>query len=324
MPRSLVNIPPVTNEPVLSYAPGSPERAELKSTLEEMRAVAPELPMWIGSERVATGNLVDLTVPHDSSHVLARYHEGDASHVTRAIDAALAAREEWGRTPWEDRAAIFLKAADLIAGPYRARINAATMLGQSKNAFQAEIDSVCELADFLRFNCAFMKEIYADQPISPEGTWNRVEYRPLEGFVFAIPPFNFSSIALNLATAPALMGNTVVWKPSYQTNLVAQIYMEVLHEAGLPDGVINMVYVPGREAGSVALTHPDLAGIHFTGSTGTFQHMWKTIGENIRNYRSYPRIVGETGGKDFVLAHGSADPTAVSVALARGAFEHVG
>ena len=324
MPRSLVNIPPVTNEPVLSYAPGSPERAELKSALNEMRGVAPELPMWIGSERVETGNLVDLTVPHDSSHVLARYHEGDASHVTQAIDAALAAREEWGRTPWEDRAAIFLKAAELIAGPYRARVNAATMLGQSKNAFQAEIDSVCELADFLRFNCEFMKEIYADQPISPEGTWNRVEYRPLEGFVFAIPPFNFSSIALNLATAPALMGNTIVWKPSYQTNYVAQIYMEILHEAGLPEGVINMIYVPGREAGKVALSHPDLAGIHFTGSTGTFQHMWRTIGENIENYRSYPRIVGETGGKDFVLAHNSADPKAVAVALARGAFEYQG
>ncbi len=324
MPRSIVTIPPVLNEPVLSYAPGSPERSSLKKELEKMRSEVPELPMWIGSERVETGKLVDLRVPHDTSHVLARYHEGGEEHVRQAIDAALAARKEWGRMAWEDRAAIFLKTADLIAGPYRDRINAATMLGQSKNAFQAEIDAVCELADFLRFNCEFMTEIYEDQPFSPEGTWNRVEYRPLEGFVFAVPPFNFSSIAANLACAPALLGNTVVWKPSYQTNLVCQIYMEVLHEAGLPDGVINMIYVPGRVAGEVALSHPDLAGVHFTGSTGTFQHMWRTIGEKIESYRSYPRIVGETGGKDFVLAHNSADPIAVATALTRGAFEYQG
>ena len=324
MGRSIVTIPPVKNEPVLSYAPGTPQRASLKKELERMRSEARELPMWIGSERVETGNLVELRVPHDTEHVLARYHEGGEEHVRQAIDAALAARQEWGRMAWEDRAAIFLKAADLIAGPWRDRINAATMLGQSKNAFQAEIDAVCELADFLRFNCEFMTEIYADQPYSPDGVWNRVEYRPLEGFVFAVPPFNFSSIAANLACAPALLGNTVVWKPSYQTNLVCQIYMEILHEAGLPDGVINMIYVPGRVAGDVALKHPDLAGVHFTGSTGTFQHMWRTIGENIQNYRSYPRIVGETGGKDFVLAHSSADPVAVATALTRGAFEYQG
>jgi 1-pyrroline-5-carboxylate dehydrogenase len=225
---------------------------------------------------------------------------------------------------WEDRAAIFLKAADLIAGPWRFRVNAAAMLGQSKNAFQSEIDAVCELVDFLRFNAQFMTEIYSDQPISPPGFWNRMEYRPLEGFIFAVPPFNFASIAANLACAPALMGNTVVWKPSYQTNHIAQIYMEILHEAGLPDGVINMIYVPGRIAGDVALSHPDLAGVHFTGSTGTFQHMWRTIGKDIASYRSYPRIVGETGGKDFVLAHSSADPDQVATALSRGAFEYQG
>lgn len=324
MSRSIVTIPPVQNEPVLSYAPGTPQRASLKKELEKMRSEVPELPMWIGSERVETGDLVELRVPHDTDHVLARYHQGGEEHVRRAIDAALAARQEWGRMAWEDRAAIFLKAADLIAGPYRDRINAATMLGQSKNAYQAEIDAVCELADFLRFNCEFMTEIYADQPSSPEGTWNRIEYRPLEGFVFAVPPFNFSSIAANLACAPALLGNTVVWKPSYQTNFVCQIYMEALYEAGLPDGVINMIYVPGRVAGEIALSHPELAGVHFTGSTGTFQHMWRTIGENIESYRSYPRIVGETGGKDFVLAHNSADPIAVATALTRGAFEYQG
>ena len=322
--RARVTIPPVTNEPVLSHAPDSPERDELTKTIASIKSETPDLPMWIGSERVETGDLVELRPPHETSHVLARYHQGNESHVNQAIDASLAARKEWGRMDWEDRAAIFLKAADLIAGPWRSRINAVTMLGQSKNVYQSEIDAVCELADFLRYNVEFMVDIYEDQPMSPPGFWNRSEYRPLEGFVFAIPPFNFASIALNLATAPALLGNTVVWKPSYQTNYIAQIYMEILHEAGLPDGVVNMVYTPGRMTGDIALAHRDLAGIHFTGSTGTFQHIWRSVGENVTGYRSYPRVVGETGGKDFVVAHESADPIQVATALSRGAFEYQG
>ena len=324
MPRSLASIPPVVNEPVLPYAPGTAPREELKRALKLAKGDAPDLPMRIGGKDVETGTLVELRPPHETAHVLARYHEGDASHVTMAIDAAMAAQKEWGATPWEDRAAIFLKAADLIAGPRRALTNAVTMLGQSKSAYQAEIDAVCEFVDFLRFNVQFMTEIYADQPISPPGVWNRMEYRPLEGFVFAVPPFNFTSIAGNLACAPALLGNTVVWKPSYQTTFAARLYLDALIAAGLPDGVINMINVPGRIAGEVALTHPDLAGVHFTGSTGTFQHMWRTIGENIAGYKSYPRIVGETGGKDFVVAHPSADAQAVVTALSRGAFEYQG
>ena len=324
MPRSIAYPPPVTNEPVFGYAPGSAERKALKETLQELKSEAPELPMWIGGERVETGNLVELRPPHEREHILCRYHEGDESHVRRAIDAALAARKEWGNMPWEDRAAIFLKAAELISGPYRSRVNAVTMLGQSKNAFQSEIDAVCEFIDFLRYNTQFMTEIYTDQPISPPGFWNRMEYRPLEGFIFAVPPFNFTSIAGNLACAPALLGNTVVWKPSYQTNYAAQLYMEIFHKAGLPPGVINLIYTPGKTAGDVALAHPDFAGVHFTGSTGTFQHIWRTIGENVTGYRSYPRIVGETGGKDFVLAHPSADAREVATALSRGAFEYQG
>ena len=324
MARSIAYLPPVANEPVLSYAPGSAEREELKKTLIALKSETPELPMWIGGERVETGNLIELRPPHERGHVLCHYHEGGEEHVHQAINAALAAQKKWGQTPWEDRASIFMKAADLISGPYRARVNALTMLGQSKNAFQSEIDAVCEFADFLRYNNEFMTEIYEDQPFSPPGFWNRMEYRPLEGFIFAVPPFNFTSIAGNLACAPALLGNTVVWKPSYQTNYAAQLYMEILHAAGLPPGVINLIHVPGRIAGGVALSHRDLAGVHFTGSTGTFQHMWQTIGENIAGYRSYPRIVGETGGKDFVLAHPSANAQEVVTALSRGAFEYQG
>ena len=324
MARSIAYLRPVANEPVFDYAPGSPERKELKETLTALKNEAPELPMWIGGERVETGRLVELQPPHERGHVLCHYHQGDETHVNQAIDAALAAQKEWGRTPWEDRAAIFLKAADLISGPYRAKVNAIAMLGQSKNAFQSEIDAVCEFVDFLRYNAEFMTEIYEDQPSSPPGFWNRMEYRPLEGFVFAVPPFNFASIAGNLACAPALLGNTIVWKPSYQTNYIAQLYMEILHAAGLPPGVINLIYAPGRVAGGVALTHPDLAGVHFTGSTGTFQYMWRTIGENIVGYRSYPRIVGETGGKNFVLVHPSANAQEVVTALSRGAFEYQG
>lgn len=324
MSRSIATLPPIHNEPVHPYEPGSKAREVLKQTLKTMKSEAPELPMWIGGKKVETGKLVELRPPHETGHVLCRYHEGDGEHVRQAIDAALAAREEWGNTSWEDRTAIFLKAADLISGPYRARLNAATMLGQSKNAFQSEIDAVCEFIDFLRFNAQYMVEIYADQPFSPAGVWNRMEYRPLEGFIFAVPPFNFTSIAGNLACAPALLGNTVVWKPSYQTNYAAQVIMEVLMEAGLPAGVINLIHTPGREAGDIALPHPDLAGVHFTGSTPTFQHIWRTIGQNVAGYRSYPRIVGETGGKDFVLAHPSADPRQVATALSRGAFEYQG
>ncbi|MCE2504040.1 MAG: L-glutamate gamma-semialdehyde dehydrogenase [Chlorobi bacterium] len=324
MARSIAYLRPVANEPVFDYAPGSPERKELKETLTALKNEAPELPMWIGGERVETGRLVELQPPHERGHVLCHYHQGDETHINQAIDAALAAQKEWRRTPWEDRAAIFLKAADLISGPYRAKVNAIAMLGQSKNAFQSEIDAVCEFVDFLRYNAEFMTEIYEDQPSSPPGFWNRMEYRPLEGFVFAVPPFNFASIAGNLACAPALLGNTIVWKPSYQTNYIAQLYMEILHAAGLPPGVINLIYAPGRVAGGVALTHPDLAGVHFTGSTGTFQYMWRTIGENIVGYRSYPRIVGETGGKNFVLVHPSANAQEVVTALSRGAFEYQG
>ncbi len=320
MSRAIAHLPTAQNEPIYSYEPGSAARESLKKTISQVKSEAPELPMWIGGKKVETGNLTELRPPHETSHLLCTYHEGDASHVRQAIDAALEARKDWGNWAWEDRAAIFLKAAELISGPWRDRLNAVTMLGQSKNAFQSEIDAVCEFIDFLRFNTEYMRDIYTDQPYSPKGVWNRMEYRPLEGFVFAIPPFNFTSIAGNLACAPALLGNTVVWKPSYQTNYAAQVIMEVLMEAGLPDGVINLIHTPGREAGEAALPHRDLAGVHFTGSTGTFQHIW----ENIGGYRTYPRIVGETGGKDFVIAHPSARPEQVITALSRGAFEYQG
>lgn len=324
MANAFFEIPPVHNEPVSAYAPGSKERAELKATLQHIKSATPDIPMRISGKSIETGNLVAMHPPHEKQHTLYRYHNGTGEHVQQAIAAALAARNQWAAMPWEERAAIFLRAADLLAGPYRATMNAITMLGQSKNAFQSEIDAVCELVDFLRFNVLFMTEIYRDQPYSPAGTWNRMQYRPLEGFVFAVPPFNFTSIAANLACAPALLGNTVVWKPSHQTNYASHLMMNILEEAGLPAGVINLIYTDGKVAGDIALTHPDLAGLHFTGSERTFRSMWKTIGTSIETYKTYPRIVGETGGKDFVVAHASADARAVATALARGAFEYQG
>ena len=324
MSTGFFHVPVPKNDPVLSYAPGSPERAALKKALAEARAKVIDVPMYIGGEEVRSEKKKALTPPHDHKHILGHFYEGDKSHVEQAINAALAAKELWAGLSWENRASIFLKAADLLAGPYRYKINAATMLGQSKNAFQAEIDSACELIDFLRFNVYFMTEIYNDQPQSSPGVWNRMEYRPLEGFVFALTPFNFTAIAGNLPTSAAMMGNTVVWKPANSQIYAANVIMQVLKEAGLPDGVINLVYVSGPDAGEVIFNHKDFAGIHFTGSTGVFQNIWKTIGNNIHKYRSYPRIVGETGGKDFVVAHKSANPREVSTALARGAFEYQG
>lgn len=325
MLKGFFNVPAPINEPVQSYAPGSPERKELQSMLAELRSKQLDIPMYIGSEEVRTGNKKPMSPPHDHQHILGYFHEGDASHVEQAINAALGAKDAWENLAWEQRAAIFLKAADLIAGPYRSKLNAATMLGQSKNAFQAEIDSACEIIDFLRFNVKYMTEIYAQQPpISGNGVWNRVEQRPLEGFVFALTPFNFTAIAGNLPTSAAMMGNTIVWKPAYTQIYSANVLMEIFKEAGVPDGVINLIYVDGPVAGDIVFKHRDFAGIHFTGSTAVFQHIWKTIGENIQGYKSYPRIVGETGGKDFVLAHKSADAKAVAVGLVRGAFEYQG
>lgn len=325
MLKGFFNVPTPVNETVLSYAPGSKERALLKAALQEARAKQVDVPMYIGGKEVRTDKKVAMRPPHDHQHILGHYSQGDKSHVEAAINAALAAKADWERLPWEQRAAIFLKAADLIAGPYRYKINAATMLGQSKNAFQAEIDAACELIDFLRFNVKYMCEIYQQQPaVSPRGTWNRVEQRPLEGFVFALTPFNFTAIAGNLPTSAAMMGNVVVWKPSNTQIYSANVLMEIFREAGLPDGVINLVYVSGPDAGEVIFKHRDFAGIHFTGSTGVFQDIWKTIGDNIHAYKTYPRIVGETGGKDFILVHGSADVEAANAAIVRGAFEYQG
>lgn len=324
MSTGFFKVPYPKNEPVLSYGPGTKERALLRKALEEARSQQLDIPMYIGGEEVRTGITKSLNPPHDHQHVLGHFHRGDKSHVEQAITAALNAKELWAGLTWENRASIFLKAAELLAGPYRYKINAATMLGQSKNAFQAEIDSACELIDFLRYNVYFMTEIYSDQPESSPGIWNRMEYRPLEGFVFALTPFNFTAIAGNLPTSAAMMGNTVVWKPADSQIYAANVIMQVLKEAGLPDGVINLVYVSGPDAGEVIFNHKDFAGIHFTGSTGVFQNIWKTIGNNIHKYKSYPRIVGETGGKDFVMVHKSANPKEVSTALSRGAFEYQG
>ncbi len=325
MLKGFFNVPVPVNEPVKAYAPGSPERKELQKALKDARAKQIDVPMYIGSEEVRTGKTRPMSPPHDHQHILGHFHEGDASHVEQAINAALGAKYAWENMAWEHRAAIFLKAADLLAGPYRARINSATMLAQSKNAMQAEIDAACECIDFLRFNVKYMTEIYAQQPpISGSGVWNRLEQRPLEGFVFALTPFNFTAIAGNLPTSAAMMGNTIVWKPAYTQIYSANVLMEVFKEAGVPDGVINLIYVDGPTAGEIIFKHPDFAGIHFTGSTGVFQHVWKTIGENITRYKSYPRIVGETGGKDFVIAHKSANPKAVAVGLVRGSFEYQG
>lgn len=324
MPKGIYKVPVATNEPVLSYAPGTKERAELKKQLEEFRKVELDIPMVIGGSEVRTANKVRIHPPHEIKHTLGHYYQGDETHVHLAIDAALKAKEKWAALPWEHRASIFLKAADLLAGPYRQRLNAATMLGQSKSPFQAEIDAACELADFFRFNVQYMTQIYADQPESAPGMWNRLEYRPLEGFVFALTPFNFTSIAGNLPSAPAMLGNVVVWKPSKTAIYSAHILMELFKEAGVPDGVINLVFASGPTVAKVVFSHPDFAGIHFTGSTDVFQDIWKNIGNNIHKYRSYPRIVGETGGKDFVVAHQSCDAKAVATALTRGAFEYQG
>ncbi len=324
MSDAIYQIPHPINEPVKSYAPGSPERIALQAEVKRLRSITKEIPMYIGGKEVHTNNKISIHPPYEIAHTLGSFSRGDKSHVQAAINAALAAKASWEAMPWQERASIFLKAADLLAGPYRARINAATMLAQSKNAHQAEIDSACELIDFWRYNAWFMQEIYKQQPVSVSNTWNRTDYRPLEGFVFALTPFNFTAIAGNLPTAPAMLGNVVVWKPADSQVYSAQVIMEVLQEAGLPAGVINLVYVDGPTAGDVILKHPDFAGLHFTGSTGVFQLLWKTIGENISKYKTYPRIVGETGGKDFVLAHSSANAKAVAVALSRGAFEFQG
>ncbi len=324
MSNAIFKVPAAINEPILNYAAGSPEKVELKKMLKKLKSEFWDIPMIIGGKEVRTGNTKEIRPPHELSHKLGQFHEGGTEHVKMAIDAALEAKKDWETMPWEERAAIFLKAADLMSGPYRAKMNAATMLGQSKNIFQAEIDCVVELADFFRFNVSYMTQIYQEQPFSPKTNWNRLEYRPLEGFVFALTPFNFTSIAGNLPGAPALMGNTVVWKPARTQIYSAYVIMEIFKEAGLPDGVINMINVGGSAAGEVIFNHKDFAGLHFTGSMETFQFLWKKIGQNISSFRTFPRIVGETGGKDFVMVHPSANSKQVATALVRGAFEFQG
>jgi 1-pyrroline-5-carboxylate dehydrogenase len=318
------NYPAPHNEPVLSYGPGTAEREAQKKALNDLKSTEHDIPMYIGSKEVRTGKKIAIHPPHETTHTLGYFHEGDETHVKQAIDAALQAKQQWADLPWEDRAAIFLKAADLISTKYRALMNGTTMLGQSKNAYQAEIDAACELIDFLRWNVHFLSEIYRQQPVSSPGVHNRLEWRPLEGFVLAITPFNFTAIGGNLPTSAALCGNTVVWKPAYTQIFSAQLFMRILQEAGLPDGVINLIYVDGPVLGKIVFAHKDFAGLHFTGSTAAFNHIYKTIGEHIAHYRTYPRIVGETGGKDFVVAHESADPDVVATALLRGAFEYQG
>lgn len=324
MANAFFKVPTPTNEPVKSYAPNSKERAELKAQLAAYKATKTDVAMIIGGKEVHTDNKVAMHPPHEHAHVLGHYSKGDASHVTAAINAAMTAKEAWENTSWEHRAAVFLKAADLLAGPYRAKLNAATMLAQSKNAFQAEIDAACELIDFFRFNVQYMTQIYQEQPESNPGMWNRLEHRALEGFVFALTPFNFTSICANLCAAPAMMGNVVVWKPAETQIFSAKVIMDLFKEAGLPDGVINLVFVSGGVAGDTIFSHHDFAGLHFTGSTGVFQKLWQTMGSNLSVYKSYPRIVGETGGKDYVIAHPSANAKEVSTALSRGAFEYQG
>ena len=316
--------PTPTNEPVKEFAPGSPEREQLRRRLDQMQAERIELPLVIGGEDVTAGTTAEIVMPHRKSHVLADAHQGGQAEVDRAIRAAADAWEDWSRLAWEERAAIFLRAAELLSGPWRATLNAATMLGQSKTAHQAEIDAACEVIDFYRFNVEFMTRIYEQQPVSSQGVWNRMEYRPLEGFVFAVSPFNFTAIGANLPASAALMGNTVVWKPAGTASYSAHFLMQLLVEAGLPPGVINLVYGPGATIGEAALASEHLAGVHFTGSTGVFNSMWKTIGSNVGHYRNYPRIVGETGGKDFIVAHPSADVGAVATAIVRGSFEYQG
>jgi 1-pyrroline-5-carboxylate dehydrogenase len=316
--------PTPTNEPVKEYAPGSPERAQLRRRLDQMQSERIELPLVIGGENVTAGTTVEVVMPHKKSHVLADANQGGQAEVDKAIRAAADAWEDWSRLPWEERAAVFLRAAELLSGPWRPTLNAATMLGQSKTAFQAEIDSASELIDFLRFNAHFAQELYAEQPLSSHGVHNRMDYRPLEGFVYAVTPFNFTAIGGNLPTAPALMGNAVIWKPASSAMLSGYYILRLLERAGLPPGIINFVPGDAVQITNILLDSPDLAGIHFTGSTAVFNSMWRKIGENVGRYRSYPRIVGETGGKDFIVAHPSADPEEVAVAVARGAFEYQG
>lgn len=324
MNNAVINTPKPVNEPILSYAPGSREKAELKQALTEMSSKKLEIPLIIGGRKVMTGNLGKVVMPHDHKHVLATYHKAGPEEVQQAIDAALAAQPMWQSFRWEERAAIFLKAADLLAVKYRALINSGAMLAGGKSVYQAEIDAACELIDFLRFNVRYAQEVYQKQPVSSPGVWNFVQHRPLEGFVFAVTPFNFTAIAGNLPTAPALMGNTVVWKPASSLVYTPYLIMQILEEAGLPPGVINFVPGSGASVGDICLADPNLSGIHFTGSTRVFQQMWKTIGENISRYKSYPRIVGETGGKDFVFAHGSAEIKPLVTGLVRGSFEYQG
>jgi 1-pyrroline-5-carboxylate dehydrogenase len=324
MNNGLYSIPIPVNEPILSYVPNSPERLRLKEVIAELKSTSIDVPMYIGKNEIKTDKKIAICPPHEKSHILGYFNAGDENHVKMAIDSALAAKSDWEAMPWESRAAIFLKAADLIATKYRPYMNGTTMLAQSKTIYQAEIDSACELIDFLRFNVHFLSEIYAQQPISSPGMHNRLEYRPLEGFVLAVTPFNFTAIGGNLPASAALCGNTVVWKPANTQVYSAQMFMRVMIEAGLPAGVINLIYVDGPTIGKICFSHKDFGGVHFTGSTGVFNNMWKTIGENIANYKSYPRIVGETGGKDFVMVHGSADPDVVATALLRGAFEFQG
>ena len=324
MAKGFYEIPLAENEPILDYAPGSPEKKELKAMLKKLRSEVRDIPMYIGGKEVRNGKKVSIHPPHDIKHTLGYYYTSGEEEVKQAIDAALEAKPAWENLSWEHRASIFLKAADLLAGPYRAEINAATMLGQSKNAYQAEIDAACELADFFRFNVQYMAEIYSEQPESAPLIWNRVEQRALEGFVFALTPFNFTSIAGNLPTAPALMGNVIVWKPSKTAVYSAHVLMKIFKKAGVPDGVINLIYPSGPLAAKVIFSHPDFTGFHFTGSTEVFQNIWKNIGDNIHKYKTYPRIIGETGGKDYILAHKSADPKEVATAMTRGAFEYQG
>jgi 1-pyrroline-5-carboxylate dehydrogenase len=324
MARGFFNVPVAINEPVKGYAPGSPEREELLATYKTMFNSNIDVPMHINGVEVRTGNIKNITPPHDHQHVVGQYHTAEKSHVDEAISTALAARQTWSSVSWMERASIFLKAAELLAGPYRAKMNAATMIAQSKNVHQAEIDAACEMIDFFRFNVQYMTDIFKDQPASAPGIWNRVEYRPLEGFVYAISPFNFTSIAANLPAAAALMGNVVVWKPSDHQVYSAQVIVDLFKEAGLPDGVINVVYGDPVMITNTCLSSPDFSGLHFTGSTFVFKELWKQIGTNIHTYKTYPRIVGETGGKDFIWAHNSANPLQVATGITRGAFEYQG
>ena len=324
MSKGVFNVPIASNEPVKSYKPGSKEREELLHAYNKMNNSKIDVPLYIGGQKITTDNKKNITPPHDHQHILGQYSLGEKKHVQMAIDSALEAKSKWSNLPWNHRVAIFLKAAELLAGPYRAKINAATMLAQSKNVYQAEIDAACELIDFFKYNAEYVTNLYSEQPESSEGIWNRLEHRPLEGFVFAITPFNFTSICANLCAAPALMGNVVIWKPAETQVYSAKIIMELFKEAGLPDGVINMVTASGPLVGEVVFNHKDFAGLHFTGSTNVFRQLWKKIGNNIEKYRSYPRIVGETGGKDFIIAHKSANPSEVATGISRGAFEYQG